>query len=87
MNKNYYVEAYTKKWEECLKEVKIENATDVSEAATYIFEESANADEIVGYYLVYHKENALKDWRNNTEGIKMSSQDLKVDTILTRLFE
>lgn len=86
MDKNYYIETYKRKWEECLKEAEIENANDISEAATYIFEATANADEIVGYYLVYHGENALRDWKNNTEGIKMSSQDLKVDEILTRLF-
>ena len=86
MSKEFYIEAYSKKWDECLKEAERKNAKDVSEAATYIFEETANANEIVGYYLVYDRENALKDWKSNTDGINMSEQDLEVDRILTQLF-
>ena len=81
----HYIEAYNKKWDKCLKEAERENAKDVGEIATYIFEESANANEVVGYYLVYHKENALKDWKANTDGINMNEQDLEVDRILTQL--
>ncbi|MBQ4523409.1 MAG: hypothetical protein IJA10_10750 [Lachnospiraceae bacterium] len=87
MGKNYYIEVYNKKWDECLEEAKKENAKDIGETTTYIFEESCNAEEVVGYYLVYHGEDALKDWRTNTEGIKMSVQDLEVDKILTELFK
>lgn len=86
MSKEFYIEAYNKKWDECLREAEKENTKDVSEAATYIFEETANANEVVGYYLVYHRENALKDWKSNTNGINMSEQDLEVDRILTQLF-
>lgn len=87
MDRNYYTEAYINKWEECLEEAKQENAKDISEAATYIFEESCNAEEVVGYYLVIHGEDAFKDWKSNTNGIKMSSQDMEVDRILAQLFE
>ena len=34
-----------------------------------IFEETANAEEIVGYYIMYHKDSALRDWLDNTKGI------------------
>ena len=86
MSKEFYIEAYNKKWDECLKEAEKENSKDVSESATYIFEETANAKEVVGYYLVYHGDDALKDWKSNTDGIKMNEQDLEVDRILTELF-
>ena len=87
MDRNYYIEAYNRRWNECLEEAKRENAKDISESATYIFEESCNAKEVVGYYLINHGEDSLNDWKSNTNGIKMSSQDLEVDRILTELFK
>ena len=87
MDRNYYTEIYINRWEECLEEARKENAQDVGEIATYIFEESCNAEEVVGYYLVNHGEDALKDWKENTDGIKMNNQDLEVDRILTELFK
>lgn len=87
MDRNYYIEAYNRRWNECLEEAKRENAKDIGESATFVFEDICNAEEVVGYYLVYHGENALKDWKTNTEGIQMSVQDLEVDRILTELFK
>lgn len=56
-----------------------------SDCASTIYDEVLNAEEVVGYYLWLHKENALKDWKTNTSGIKMSEQDKKVDKILEKL--
>ena len=46
MDRNYYTESYINKWEECLEEARKENVQDVGEIATYIFEESCNAEEV-----------------------------------------
>ena len=45
MDRNYYEETYINKWEECLEEARKENAQDVGEIATYIFEELKASSE------------------------------------------
>lgn len=92
MNKKYYVNAFNKKWDDCLKQARKDieenNGTFdiVTEIATEIFEETANAEEVVGYYIVYHNESALKDWEVNTEGVNFTEQDKEIDRILRELY-
>lgn len=94
MDKEYYEEIWNRFWDRCLDSAKaelselgIDPSMDlVIDTATEIFEESANAEQIAGYYIVYHKEDALKDWKTNTEGIRFSEKDNEIDKILEALY-
>lgn len=94
MNKEYYEEIWKRFWDECLDNAKVElnelvidpSMDLVIDTATEIFEESANAEQIAGYYIVYHKEDALKDWKTNTEGINFSEKDNEINKILEALY-
>lgn len=80
-DKEYYIAQYNNKWNECLSE----SNSDVDEAMD-AFNECANDEEVVGYYIVYHQEDALRDWKDNTDGKQMTEQDLEVDKMLKQLF-
>ena len=83
--KEYYKEKYNKKWEECyLEEVK-SGSDDPGYDASIAFDEIANAEEVVGYYLVNYTENPLDNWLDNTKGIKLNEQDKEVTSILEKL--
>ena len=91
-NREYYKETYNKKWNNCLeaakKDIQENGGTDdiLADVATEIFENSANAEEIAGFYITFHGGSALKDWTDNTTGISFSEQDKEVDRILRMLF-
>lgn len=93
MDRNYYVNIYEKYYDECMERAKEELEGDahpdpdiVLETATEIFEDTANAEQVAGYYIVYHQEDALKDWKVNTEGKVLSEMDREVDRILNALY-
>lgn len=89
-NKDYYLEQYNVLMDECYKDAREEieegSSVDVGAVATEMFEERANTDEVVGYYIANHGEYALKDWKDNIEGLKLSEQDKEVDRILKHLY-
>ena len=92
-DKEFFANMFYAKWRTCVTEAE-ENIRKnggskdmVAEIATGIFEESADADEVAGYYVVYHGDDALKDWAANTEGIVMTKQDTVVDSILKDLYQ
>lgn len=49
------------------------------------FDLAANAEEIVGYYLVYYEENPLECWLKNIDGINLTEKDNEVTRILKEL--
>lgn len=83
-NKEYYKAKYNKKWKECYLEAVENGSKDPGYDATISFEQNANAEEIVGYYLVLHSEDPFKTWLSNIEGINLSEQDKEVTKILRR---
>lgn len=83
-NKEYYKTKYNKKWEECYMEAVENGSEDSGYDASISFDEIANAEEIVGYYLVLHKD-PFKTWLSNIEGINLSEQDKEVTKILEGL--
>ncbi len=88
MDREYYRKKFFEKWGSLYADAeKDKEDGDPGYTATMAFEECANAEETVGYYLVYHKEYALKDWMDNTAGIDMTEQDKEVDKILKKLFK
>lgn len=87
-DKDFYSNKFIRKWESCLNRCPDEK--DKQAAATELFEETADADEIAGYYVVLHKNLAFQTWQENTvhlkEEGKMSPVDKKVDNILRTLY-
>lgn len=89
-SKKEYENIYYKKWNECLKLSKknSENTTEdmIYSEATKIFNDIANSDEIVGYYIVLHDDSALNDWKDNIIGKTMTKQDKRINEILEILY-
>lgn len=85
-NRSYYESKYESRMDEIYRELKETDMEDIDYACTMEFDETANAEEVVGYYLANYGDNALKDWRANTEGIEMTEQDKVVTEILEQLF-
>ena len=88
--KQYYIARYNERWRKCFDEVSSDGSKDPRFDASILFTKTANIEEFVGYYLVYHEENPLKDWLNNLriKGIDlMSEQDKEVTKILKELEE
>lgn len=50
-------------------------------------ESDATAVEVVGYYLEAHPDDYFPVWIDNTTGIRMTDQDIKVSVILNKLWE
>ena len=82
--KEYYKEKYNKKWEECYLEAVKSGSNDPGYDASIAFDEIANAEEVVGYYLVNYTENPLDNWLDNTKGIELNEQDKEVKSILEK---
>jgi len=80
-NKDYYISKFDKKWKEYLIKTGNVNSDD-NEQATNLFDETASAEEVVGFYLKFHKDNAYEEWLTNIDGINLSDQDTTVDFIL-----
>lgn len=84
-NAGYYISKYEDRWNQLFNEAQIEGSNDAAYDATIMFDETANTEEIVGYYLVHHEWNPLGDWLGNIEGIVLTEQDKEVTKILTDL--
>ena len=88
--KQYYIARYNEGWKKCFDEVSNDGSKAPRYDASMLLDETANTEEVVGYYLVYHEENPLKDWLNNLhiKGIDLiSEQDKEVTKILKELEE
>lgn len=87
-----YINKYESKFDECLREAKENNRKAYDdlddkciEEAIEHFEEVANTEEVVGYYLSHYKEDAYTIWSDNTKNIQMTAQDESVEKILSSL--
>ena len=86
MTKEDYEQIYLKRINQLLDKWKDDSDYDGTQA-TYEFEETANAEEVVGYYVFNEKENALNQWLNNIEGLNLTEQDKEVTKILKELYK
>jgi hypothetical protein len=86
-NREYYVLKYEDRMDEIYRELRETNVEDIDYACTMEFDETANAEEVVGYYLINYEWNPLKGWLENTEGKEMTEQDKEVTKMLTELDE
>ena len=91
MDKQFYIDKYHEFYDECLIKAGEENPVDVTAGADTIFEETASAEHIVGYYLHLYDE-PLKEWTANLAYAidrwgKETELDKEVSKILKGLFE
>lgn len=84
-NRSYYESIYENRMDEIYREMSEEYLEDIDYACTMEFDETANAEEVVGYYLVNEGTNAFKQWMENIEGIDMTEQDKEVTRLLEEL--
>lgn len=84
-NRTYYELKYESRMDEIYREMLEEDLEDIDYACTIEFDETANAEEVVGYYLVNESTNALKQWLENIDGIDLTEQDKEVTKILKKL--
>ena len=88
MDKAYYVRKYEDRMDEIYVALKEEDVWDIDYACTVMFDETANAEEVVGYYLTAYEWNPLDEWMNNLRlAEKVTDQDIEVTRILTELCE
>lgn len=83
-NREYYKQKYEDRMDEIYRELK-DAVDDIDYACTIEFDETANAEEVAGYYLSDGDTTALKRWLENIEGIDLTEQDKEVTKILTEL--
>jgi hypothetical protein len=86
-NRTYYVQKYEDRMDEIYRELKETNVKDIDYACTIEFDETANAEEVVGYYLINYEWNPLRGWLENTASIDLTEQDKEVTKILVELNE
>jgi hypothetical protein len=84
-NRNYYVQKYEDRMDEIYRELKAEGVDDIDYACTMEFDQTANAEEVVRYYLINYEWSPLKGWLENTENIELTQQDEEVTRILKEL--
>ena len=84
-NKEYYIQKYEDRMMEIYNEFRDDNIKNMDEFCTRHFDETANAEEVVGYYYTHYGWNPLKHWMENTEHIEMTEQDKEVTEILGKL--
>lgn len=88
-NKEYFVSKYENRMDEIHREALEEGISknSIDGYCAMEFDQTANAEEIAGYYLVSYEGESLKVWLENTAGLVLTEQDKEVTQILTVLHE
>lgn len=84
-NRSYYELKYENRMDEIYREMLEEDLEDIDYACTIEFDKTANAEEVVGYYLVNEGINAFKQWMENIKRIDLTEQDKEVTRLLNEL--
>lgn len=84
-DRNYYVLKYEDRMDEIYRELRDSDVEDIDYACTMEFDQTANAEEVVGYYLTNYEWNPLKAWLENIEGIDLTEQDKEITRLLEEL--
>jgi len=89
-DKSYYLDKFKDKIAKCEEEERNnahqEGVEYDSSFAKERFDEECNAEEIVGYYINYYEDDALKTWRENIEGRVITDEIRDVTRILEYLY-
>ncbi len=92
-DKEHYQKLYDEKYDKLLEEARNKGCTDPESEANEAFNECATAEEVVGYYITWHGDDAFKDWVENSQfyererGKIPSEQDRTVTRILGELYD
>ena len=84
-SREYYQQKYENTMDAIYRALQEAEVQNIDYVCTMVFDETANAEEIVGYYLSDGITTALERWQENTEHIEMTEQDREVTRILTEL--
>ena len=79
----YYKSKYKNRLDEIYCELADLNVKDIDYTCTMEFDETANAEEVVGYYLTHYDKHAFETWMENIKYIELTGQDKEI----TRIFE
>ena len=87
-----YIKRYEDKLDKCISEAKesmkklYDDLDDkcIQEAVEH-FEETANAEEVVGYYLSHYGDDAYKAWEDNTSNIELNDEHKSIGEILSSI--
>lgn len=85
MNREHYILKYEDRMDEIYRELRESDIEDIDYVCTMEFDQTANAEEVVGYYLMNYEWNPLKCWLENIKGINLTEQDKEVTKILEEL--
>ena len=85
--KQYYIEQCKKRWKKCFDKASSNRSKNPGFDTSILFDKTANAEEVVGYYLTFSTKNPLDDWLNDIEGLDLSERDKEVTKILKELEE
>lgn len=87
-DKQYYIDKHKELFDACLIEAGENNANDVTAGAETLYNECATTEHIVGYYLYFYGESALKTWKENLSlSIKKKGKETDTDKEVTQLLE
>ena len=94
-DKEHYQKLYDEKYDKLLEQAKNDGMNDPEAWANDTFDEDATPEEVVGYYLAWHGDEAFKDWMENLRFYQSKSgiispakkeHDEKVTKLLEKLF-
>ncbi|MBQ7428400.1 hypothetical protein [Butyrivibrio sp.] len=92
-DREYYQKLYDKKYDKLLEEARNKGCPDPESEANEAFNECATAEEVVGYYITWHGDDAFKDWFENSQLYRRerceipSEQDRAITRILGELYD
>lgn len=94
-DKEHYQKLYNEKYDKLLEQAKNDGLNDPKAWANDTFDEDATSEEVVGYYLTWHGNEAFEDWMENLRFYQSRSgiispakreHDDKVTKLLEKLF-
>ena len=90
--RRYYKLKYYDALQKCRKEVESEEKGltpfQIEERAEQLFEETANFDEVPGYYVAHYGDKYFEQWKENLENSsKNTVAEADIDALITRLHD
>ena len=87
MGRKYYIDKYKEFYDNCLIEAGAENPEDVTTGADILFEETAGAEEIAGYYFEIYKDKALETWKQNLSYAQNKGLEKETDKAVIEILQ
>ncbi len=93
VKKEHYQKLYDEKFDKLVEEARRDKLPEPEAWASDTFGDCATAEEVAGYYIAWHGDDAFKDWIENTlfyeseRNKKLTAQDREVTRILGELYD